>query len=162
MLTEKQKQQFEENGFLRIPGAFSVEDALPMRDAVFSELERQCGIDRDDPSTWNSDVWPKFHDIKFDPVFEPIGSDVTRAALDGLLGAWEVPSNWGQFVVSLPDKKAEWKVPHSLWHTDFAFDEPMDPLPGALLISFIGDVGPRSGGTALLEGSHRLVEMFVK
>ncbi len=162
MLTVTQKQEFEEHGYFRVSNAFSLADAIPMRELIFGELEKQCGIDRDNPTTWHSDVWPKFHGIKFDPAFDTIGGEKTSAVLNTLLGEWEVPSNWGQFVVSFPNPFEEWRVPYYLWHTDFAYDVPPDPLPGLLMIIFISDVGPKSGGTGLIAGSHRLVEKFLK
>ncbi|MDH3492494.1 MAG: hypothetical protein OEM82_03010 [Acidobacteriota bacterium] len=162
MLTDAQKQEFEQAGFVRIPNAFSIEDAGPMREAVYGELEKQCGIERDDPASWDSSVWPKFQDIKFDPVFESIGSQKTRSVLDELLGDWQEPSNWGQFLVSMPKPEEKWTVPHNLWHTDFGFDKLIDPLPGVLLISFITDVGPKCGGTAAISGGHHLVKKFVE
>ncbi|NNE68429.1 MAG: hypothetical protein HKN33_17820 [Pyrinomonadaceae bacterium] len=151
---------FEKTGYIRIPDAFSVEDALPMREAIYRELEWQCDIDPDDPESWQSNIWPKFQNIKFDPIFDPIGGEKARAVLDELLGDWEEPSNWGQFLVSWPTGE-EWDVPHYLWHTDFGYDTPAEPLPGLLFISFITDVGPRAAGTAVIEGSHKLVEKYV-
>lgn len=128
---------------------------------IYQELEKQCGIDCQDRTTWHSDVWPKFHEIKFDPVFDPIGGKKTRSVLDELLRDWERPSNWGQFAVSIPKPDEHWRVPHYLWHTDFGFDQTVEPMPGVLLISFITDVGPQNGATVAIEGSHRLVMQYV-
>ena len=82
--------------------------------------------------------------------------------IDNLLGKgrWKKPKNWGQFLISSPTRQA-WTVPTG-WHTDFGFLSPADSVFGVLVFSFLADVAPRSGGTAVLAGSHRLIRRFVE
>jgi hypothetical protein len=164
MLTPEQKENFKEKGFVRIPGAFSKTSASAMEDQVWDELKRLNGIDRQNRETWSIIQATKLQEIKQDPVFDPIGGPAAIGAIDDLLGKdrWQYPSNWGQFLVTFPTINERWNVPSDIWHADFDYDTPADSLGGLLLTSFINRVKPRSGGTAFVEGSHRIVQQFVR
>lgn len=164
MLSQKQKEHFKDKGFIRIKGAFSKESAAKMEEKVWEELYRLNSIKSTEPKTWNIIQATKLQDIKKDPVFDPIGGTATIEAIDDLLGEgkWQGPSNWGQFLVTFPTKDTEWTVPHSIWHTDFGYEKSPDILQGLLFTSFISSVKQRSGGTAFIEASHRIVEKFVR
>ncbi|KAM0294277.1 hypothetical protein ACHAPM_011430 [Fusarium culmorum] len=47
-LTEEQKQHFIENGWLKIEGAFTPEQAAPM----LKDVEERLGVDLNDKTTW--------------------------------------------------------------------------------------------------------------
>ncbi|MCP5060557.1 MAG: hypothetical protein GY937_28000 [bacterium] len=53
MLSPAQLVSFEEDGFVRLPGAFSGESAGAMVERVWEALGRR-GIDRDAPECWRS------------------------------------------------------------------------------------------------------------
>jgi len=48
-------------------------------------------------------------------------------------------------------------VPARLWHWDNACEPHLDQPRGLFVVSFIGSVAPRSGGTLILSGSPRLL-----
>lgn len=51
-------------------------------------------------------------------------------------------------------------MPNS-WHIDFDFQSSQAGLSGLLIFSFLADVAPQGGGTAVLNGSHHLIQRFV-
>ena len=115
---------------------------------------------RPGPSRWP----PSSQDLKSDAVFGPIGGGALTGALDDLLGTgtWIRPHQWGQFLVTFPPREEQTALPAAaLWHSDFDYLSPPDQLAGALVFSFLSEVPPHSGGTAILVGSHRLVARFV-
>ncbi len=163
MLTKEQRIAFEERGYTRIPDAFSTAEAQAMEDHIWTVLQHRTGARRDDPETWPMHPPSGLRTMKQNPVFQAIGSAATVQALDDLLGAdgWKRPRNWGQFLVTFPTDESDWTVPAS-WHNDFGYLHLGDHLFGAMVFSFLADVPPRAGGTAILAGSHRLIRQFVK
>lgn len=164
MLTPRQIDEFDQKGFFRISAAFSQAAAGAMEDKVWKALDHQFGVCRNAPETWAGIQPTGLQHLKEDPAFEAIGSPATIEAIDDLLGAgrWRRPLHWGQFLVTFPSGTSNWDVPCGNWHTDFGFLTPPDRISGLLVFSFLAPVGPRSGGTAVLEGSHRLVRRFVR
>jgi Phytanoyl-CoA dioxygenase (PhyH) len=163
MLTAAQHAEFEERGFVRIPGAFSREQAAAMESRVWGWLERTYALSRTDPATWKGLAPTGLQGLKRQAVFDAIGSDATCAALDALLGpgGWKRPRDWGGFLVNFPSA-GPWRVPSRVWHTDFAFQAPHDRVFGALVLSFLSDVPPGAGGTTVVEGSHRVIRRFLE
>ena len=153
---------FEAQGFVRVPGAFSRADAAAMEARVWAWLERKYGIRREAPATWSVTKPTGLQGMKSHAVFHAIGGELLCAALDALVGAgrWQRPRDWGGFLVTFPSGKP-WAVPSHVWHTDFDFRGPADPPQGALVFSFLSDVPPGAGGTLVVAGSHRLVARFV-
>jgi len=54
MLSAQDLETFERDGIVKIPAAFSADDAARMRDVLWSELKNRHGMDRDDRSTWTT------------------------------------------------------------------------------------------------------------
>ena len=69
---------------IRIPEAFSAEDASAMCDVVWAALAR-AGIRRNDRSTWTTARPIHLQYLKSDPVFQAIGSARTIGAIDEVL-----------------------------------------------------------------------------
>ena len=164
MLTETQRQEFADRGYLRLEQAFSTSEAAAMEDLVWSALTERQGVTRDEPESWSAAVITGLQDLKTDAVFDPIGGPATTGALDDLLGpdAWLRPRQWGQFLVTFPRRgDAIDPFTKAIWHSDFDYATDPDRLAGALVFSFLSTVAPHSGGTAILEGSHRVVQRFV-
>ena len=163
MLTYEQREAFDECGFVRISGAFTPEQAAAMEEQVWSVLARKSGVEREDSSTWVAGPVHRLQHLRGRAAFKAIGGDVTRAVLDDLLGPdqWETPKHWGQFLVSFPEAGRVWNVPTG-WHSDHSFRKPTETLFGAMLFSFMADVAPRSGGTTVMAGSHRVVRRFAE
>lgn len=163
-LSTEQLEDFNKRGFVRIPYAFSREDASIMERKIWAALRDQSGVHRNDPETWSITQATGLQHLKADPAFQAIGSSATIGALDELLGAdrWEKPGDWGQFLVNFPQNETQWNVPADVWHTDFDYLAPADRIFGALVFSFINNVRPKAGGTVVVNGSHRLIQQFVK
>ena len=81
-----------------------------------------------------------------------------RGVFDDLLGkaAWSPPKDWGRAIVTFPGPGA-WQVPTRFWHWDNPGELHLDRPRGLFVVSFIGPVAPRSGGTLILSGSPRLL-----
>ena len=163
MLTRDQNEEFERNGFVRIPGAFSHAEAAEMEDGLWSALGRKYGVRRSDRATWKIPVSPGLQGFRTASVFDPIGGPATVAAIDDLVGEgrWEPPRHWGQFLVTFPRDDETWTVPTKVWHTDFPFYLPPDRVVGALFFSFLNQVPPGTGATLVVAGSHRVVRRFI-
>jgi hypothetical protein len=161
MLVEEQISDFSGRGFVRIPSAFSQEDAAALEARVWRWLEKKRGIVADDPDTWPRGHVFGLQELK-DLGASVIGNETTCAAIDSLLGPghWKRPKNWGSFLVTFPSA-GTWRLPHHVWHTDFDYlGSPERPV-GALVFSFVSAVPPRAGGTAVVEGSPRIVARFL-
>ena len=161
MLTDSQRQTFDQLGFVHLENAFAQSDALVMENLLWRALGERFGATPDDPETWDIAHVSGLQALKSDPVFDAIGTPAVIAAIDDLLGEnqWVKPSQWGQFLVNFP-VPGPWNVPIG-WHTDFEYDVPFEPLPGLVIFMFLADVKPDSGGTALLIRSHRAVARFL-
>ena len=162
MLTIDQKLAYDQLGFVRLPGAFSKEHAQEMVARIWAAMKDKFDVRRDEPASWKIQMGYGFSEEKRDPAFHKVGSPKTIRAIDDLLGQdrWVRPSNWGQLLVTFPEADKNWSVPTEIWHTDFGFLPSTDPL-GVMVFGFLSDVGPKAGGTVVIEGSHRLIEQFV-
>ena len=164
MLTSVQHDTFDKQGFVYLRGAFSATAAAAMEDRLWAELATLQGARRELPETWPAVFATGLQSLKADPVFKPIGSSVTVGALDDILGAggWQRPQHWGQCLASFPPRPGQPDpLTKAIWHTDFSFVNSDDRLAGAVVFGFLSEVSSRSGGTAVLEGSHRVVQRYV-
>jgi len=159
MLTERQRAEFDDLGFVSLPGAFGIDDAAAMRAVAWRELGRKYGIRENDSATWTVERPSGLKNTKRHRSFDAIGSEALTAAFDELMGAgeWARPRTWGQVMVTFPNASQAWVVPHGLWHVDFRYDaSTMGPLFGLKVFAFFGDVAPRSGGTLASPGRTAL------
>ena len=156
-LTSADLQRFERDGYLVVRQAFSRADGLAMERQWWRELEDAHGIRRDDRSSWH----PIVGDLKAakrDPMQAAILTERVRGVFDDLLGkaAWTPPRDWGRSLATFPEPGA-WDVPTRLWHWDNPCEPHFDHPTGLFVVSFIGPVAPRGGGTLILSGSPRLL-----
>jgi hypothetical protein len=157
VLSPAEIEQFERDGYVAVREAFARADAEAMEAAWWAELETVHGVRRDDYSTWKR-IDSDLKAAKRDPLQQRVLSHRLRGALDDLLGAgeWLEPNDWGRTIATFP-QAGEWDVPSWFWHWDNAVELHLDQ-PGALLVvSFVGSVAARSGGTQILAGSPRLL-----
>jgi hypothetical protein len=156
-LTSAQVQRFERDGYVVVRQAFSPADGLVMEGRWWQELEDVHGIRRDDHSSWRQ-IQGDLKAAKRDPVQARIFTERARGVFDDLLGegAWPPPRNWGRSLVTFPEP-GTWDVPAGHWHWDNPRELHLDRLAGLFVVSFIGQVAPRSGGTLVLSGSPRLL-----
>lgn len=161
METVDSRSCFEATGVIRLPGAFAAEQAAAMRSAIWQHAERQAGLRPTDPASWAGSPVLNWQALSRDPVFRPlVDNRPVSDALDGIFGAggWRRPRPGAQILFSLPEPDP-WVLPDG-WHIDCGFDHATWPLPAVKLFAFVGEVGPRQGGTLILSGTHRLVDRY--
>jgi len=153
-------EHFHENGWVRLPQAFGPEAGAAMREVVWQVLAED-GVRRDDPSTWTLERPTGLQRLKEHPVFRAAGSTGVLAAIDAILSpqAYEPPKNWGAVFAAFPVREA-WNIPASGWHIDAKYTSALDPPGGVKTFALFGDVAPRSGGTLMVSGSHRLIHRW--
>jgi hypothetical protein len=156
-LTSSDLARFERDGYLVIKQAFSPADAAAMEERWWSELGEKHGPRRDDRSTWRQ-IRGDLKGAKLDPIQARILTPKVRGVLDDLLGngAWSPPKDWGRPIVTFPEP-GPWDVPTWFWHWDNPCELHLDRPTGLFVVSFIGQVAPRGGGTLILSGSSRLL-----
>jgi len=156
-LTPAQMRRFERDGYVVVKEAFSPADGLAMEERWWRELADAHHVHREDRTSWRQ-ITGDLKAAKRDPVQASILTERVRGVFDDLLGrgAWSPPRDWGRTIVSFPEPGA-WDVPSRLWHWDNAGEPHLDQPRGLFVVSFIGPVAPRSGGTLILSGSPRLL-----
>jgi hypothetical protein len=156
-LTPADIQRFERDGYVVVRQAFPRADALAMEERWWSELADTHGIRRDDRSTWHQ-IPGNLKAAKRDPVQAAILTGTVRGVFDDLLGTrtWSRPRDWGVTLVTFPEP-GSWDLPTRLWHWDNPCEPHLDRARGLFVVSFIGPVAPRGGGTLILSGSPRLL-----
>jgi hypothetical protein len=150
-------ERFERDGYLVVRQAFARADALAMEGRWWSELAETRGIRRDDHATWRQ-VPGNLKAAKRDPGQAAILTGTVRGILDDLLGAgtWSPPRDWGMTLATFP-APGRWELPTRLWHWDNPCAPHFDRPLGLFVVSFIGPVAPRGGGTLIISGSPRLL-----
>jgi hypothetical protein len=156
-LTSSDIERFERDGYVVVRHAFEPADALEMERRWWAELEDRHGVRRDDRSSWRQ-IPGDLKAGKRDPLQARILSERVRGVFDDLLGqaAWEPPKDWGRTIVTFPEPGA-WDVPTWFWHWDNSCELHLDRPTALFVVSFIGEVAARGGGTLILSGSPRLL-----
>jgi len=152
---------FEATGVVRLHGAFTADQAAAMRNALWQHAERQAGLRAADPAGWAGSPVLNWQAVSRDPVFGPlVDNQAVSDALDAIFGAggWRRPRPGAQILFSLPEPPP-WVLPDG-WHMDCGFENATWPVPAVKLFGFVGEVGPRGGGTLVLPGTHRLVGRY--
>jgi len=160
-------EQFGRDGFVVVRNAFAREDADAMQDAWWRELFDLYGIRRDDRSTWRQQ--PRdLRGGKSSPMQTRINTARVGGVIDDLLGAdtWQWPKHWGRAIATFP-QGGVWDVPGykdpqgaGLWHWDSPVSWHREALNGIFAFAFVGAVAPGGGGTSILAGSHRLLQLW--
>ena len=156
-LTQADLRRFERDGYIVVRRAFHRTDALALDERWWSELADTNGIRRDDRSSWHQ-ITGNLKAAKRDPTQASILTETVRGVFDDLLGpgTWSPPKDWGLTIVTFPEP-GDWELPTHFWHYDNPCGPHLDRLRGLFVVSFIGSVAPRSGGTLILSGSPRLL-----
>jgi hypothetical protein len=149
--------RFERDGYVVVRRAFAPADGLAMERQWWRELEDTHGIRRDDRSSWRQ-LPGDLKAAKRDPRQAAILTGQVRGVLDDLLGqaAWTPPRDWGRPLVTFPEP-GDWELPTGHRHWDNPCELHLDRPKGLFVVSFIGSVAPRGGGTLILSGSPRLL-----
>ncbi|HUA30071.1 MAG TPA: hypothetical protein VMC03_14400 [Streptosporangiaceae bacterium] len=156
-LTSADIERFERDGYVVVRQAFSRDDGLAMERLWWRELEETHGIRPDDRSSWRQ-IRGDLKGAKRDPVQARILTERVRGVFDDLLGkaTWAPPRDWGRSLVTFPEP-GTWDVPARRWHWDNPCEPHLDHPTALFVVSFIGPVAPRGGGTLILSGSPRLL-----
>jgi hypothetical protein len=149
-LTSPDIQRFERDGYVIVRQAFSPADGLAMERRWWSELEDTRGIRPGDRSSWRQ-LPGDLKAAKRDRIQRAILTGRVRGVFDDLLGpaAWSPPRNWGRALVTFPEP-GDWQLPDRHWHWDNPCEPHLDYPRGLFVVSFIGPVAPRGGGTLIL------------
>lgn len=157
-LSADQRAAFDAAGVLVLPGYFPAGDMAAMADAVWSDMHRRFGIDRQQPETWTIERPGKFQGLVRSGALRAFGSERLFAIGDAFLGegAWlkPKPHQTGAPLVTF-STGAKWDVPHRLWHLDTSASDCIDRLPAIRVFTFLEPSRPRGGGTPYIAGSHR-------
>jgi hypothetical protein len=156
-LTSSEVHRFERDGYVVVRQAFPRADGLEMETRWWSELAGTHGIRCGDRSSWRQ-IPGDLKAAKRDPIQAKILTGQVRGVFDDLLGkaAWSPPRDWGRTIVTFPEPGA-WDLPARLWHWDTPGELHADHPMALFVVSFIGPVAPRGGGTLILSGSPRLL-----
>jgi hypothetical protein len=156
-LTPAEIQRFERDGYVVVREAFPPADGLAMERRWWQELEDRHNIRPGDRSGWRQ-LPGDLKAAKCDPIQTRILTATVRGIFDDLLGegAWQPPRDWGRPIVTFPEP-GTWDVPTRLWHWDNPCELHLDRPRALFVVSFIGSVAPRGGGTLILSGSPRLL-----
>jgi hypothetical protein len=157
ILASSDIQRFERDGYVVVRQAFSRADGLEMERQWWRELEDTHGMRRDDRSGWRQ-IRGDLKAAKHDPIQAKILTERVRGVFADLLGqaAWSPPEDWGRTIVTFP-QPGSWDVPTHLWHWDNPSELHLDHPRALFVVSFIGSVATRSGGTLIVSGSPRLL-----
>jgi hypothetical protein len=160
-LTDEQREQFVQDGFVCIENAFSSVVAAAAR----AILWRETGCDPQDPKTWTRPVI-RIGDCAQEPFRRAANTPVLHRAFDELAGSgrWLPRESIGGFPIRFPSAQDPGDTG---WHIDasFAPDEPVSSYSEwrinvrskgrALLMLFLfSDVGKEDAPTRIRIGSH--------
>ncbi|SDN67513.1 phytanoyl-CoA dioxygenase family protein [Allokutzneria albata] len=148
-------QEFRENGFVKIEGAFPRE----LADAGREILWRDTGFDPDDRTTWTKPV-VRLGNYAQEPFRRAANTPVLHKAFDELVGPgrWLPPGGLGTFPVRFPhpDDPGD-----DGWHAEASYSESGQlrlnhrSKGRALLMLFLfSDVGEDDAPTRIRVGSH--------
>jgi len=150
--------EFFRTGILRLPRALAGDQVQRMQAHLWDFLRAARGILQEDRATWPGGGVSGFQSLSRTPAFAALACPALAAACDRILGSggWSWPKTSAMPLVTFP-QPGEWRLPHAAWHLDFA-PRRTDVLPGLRVLAFLAPVAPQGGGTAVVEGSHQLVE----
>lgn len=173
-LTKEQLDFFSDKGYVVVKGAFAREDALGAQQYLWGKLKEKFGIDQADRSTWTqplvqlsevyrSESFDACNTARFADAIEDIVGE-GRTARRFVAGETEQLPGWGWWPVNFAlGADQPWTVPTVGWHWDgIHFRHYVDaPDQGLLCLCMFSDIGPRGGGTLVIEGSHKPVAKYL-
>lgn len=131
-----------------------------MREVVWQGLAED-GIERDDPATWTVERPAHLQRLRTHSAFREVASPIALAAIEAIMDrrSYPAPKDWGALFIAFPGKQP-WRIPVTGWHIDAKYTSTLDPPGGVRTFALLGDVAPRSGGTLVVSGSHRLIHRW--
>jgi hypothetical protein len=160
VLSAAQRDIFAARGLLHLPGLVPEARIAALREQVHAYFRAHGLVPKAMPPGFA--VRPS----KTAGLVNALGFEETWTAevpriLDALLGAggWTLPRCAGQLLaVTYPLAGAAWRLPHQVWHLDYMAPGAAPGLPGIQVFLCIDRVAPRSGGTLVACGTHRLID----
>lgn len=161
MLTADQRHELTATGITYLRGAVARDVVDDMHDRIW-EMYAEKGVFRDDATTWPHDAFfqTKLQRMRKTGMFKPFGTPELEGIATQLLGDWHELDPWGAPLITFPHSPP-WVLPKKLWHFDYRAQGRPDPPMLLRMFAFVSDVGPRGGGTLVVEGSHELVRRRV-
>lgn len=162
-LTPNERAAFERDGFLRLGGAFPDRIAHGLAERAWTALKERHGIDPTDRTTWRWDPGRRLHGAKNDWRHREIATARLTGAINDILGesTWQPPQSWGSVMVTFPNAtEPGWTVPAKIWHWDSRLPDNAAAPTNLTTFTYLNDVGPKGGGTLVVQGSHRLLKQF--
>ena len=160
-LSKSQLDHFHKKGYIKVPNLLKREIVLKMENEIWTELNEDFNIQKEDKSTWKQPLHSP-RKAKYSITNEELINNEFRTVIDLLIGksTWEEPKSWGGFLVNFPDHSDEvWSLDNKLWHWDYElFRKP--ELGGLVIFSFFSDVKGKGGGTLVVSGSHLALRKY--
>ncbi|TYR34890.1 phytanoyl-CoA dioxygenase [Mesorhizobium microcysteis] len=161
-LSPAQIEQFIDQGYVKLKGAFDGDLAQQGRDQLWQAM----GLSPDAPETWTQPVI-RLGFMTGGPFVEAANTPMLHASYDALVGEgrWVRPNGLGTFPVRFPSPNDPGDVG---WHVDVSFGtDNLDFMQWranvkssgrALLMLFLfSDVGELDAPTKIRKGSHRAI-----
>ena len=174
MLTAEQRDEFDRDGMVTMPGALAKSTAEEMLRIVWNSLRDRHHIHRGAPDTWpepqsrsegvqqigGAHRFTGTHHLPKSVTFEQVGNAAVCGAVDDLLGRgnWQRPERWGSLLVAFPESCDQWDVPSSGWHLDFGASGSPAGLSAVRIFTCLARLTAGGGGTVFVAGSHRIVK----
>ena len=163
MLTQNQKETFKREGLIRLDGFLPQENVTAAQEIIFGLAEKE--------GVWRKGVWlvdhmpprPKFTKPMRKAELNVLMAPKLLAAIDLLVDGQvmeDASLNKPSLLFRSP-QKTEWAVPTQAWHLDIP-RLPTADLSGVQVFTFLDTVIPGGGGTLVVTGSHRLLNMAGK
>jgi hypothetical protein len=160
VLTGAERAEFEARGIVRLAGAVDARVAQELREHVAGWVaKRRLAPAAPEPGFA---VKPsRLAHLTKRRAFADVWGARVLGVLDDVLGAgaWQTPPDAGQLLfLTYPTAGREWRLPHRMWHLDYAAPGSLRRLPGAQLFLCVDRIEPRGGATLVVAGLPRLVD----
>lgn len=161
VLTAVERDELSARGTLRLSSVLAPNAAAQLEADVWRILARR-GVERGDRRTWPEGLIHQLQPLRQARCFDAFRAPAVAGVVDQLLGVgrWVDTSAWGPALVTFPQPRG-WDVPHRVWHFDLPGRGDPDQVQVVRLFGYATSVGPRGGGTLVVEGSHELVRRMV-
>tara|TARA_B100000953_G_C17933936_1_gene394752 strand:+ start:124 stop:915 length:792 start_codon:yes stop_codon:yes gene_type:complete len=171
LISREQKEAFQDRGLIKLEQRLPASVIEPARQLVYEKLIAAGLCDGDDwigPTQGNQGQF-KLKSLKqcsYSRVFRALITDEIKTCLSELAGKQlNMTPPHSQLLFTAPFSSVMgtytgcWDVPYAIWHTDLP-PGLSTGLRGIQLFSFLDEVRPKSGGTLVVSGSHRLLSEF--
>ena len=159
MLTEQQRDAYDRDGYVVLPGLVPNRPCERMCERVWAALEAVHGIRPGEPDTWTHPMPRGLQELTKSGGLAEIASQDFLTVVDDLLGpgTWDTPPHWGGPLPNFPTRRP-WNVPFRMWHLDYPVRGNLGSRFAAKALCLLAPLEARGGGTLLVAGSHHLCQ----